>query len=80
MYTGRVCVDFSSSFCSYVKVALAWRHCSCSLSNSVSKFLSNLLVTASDIDFYLLASVSVLSFSDFILSISLQISALFNTL
>ena len=31
-------------------VALACRYCSCSLSNSVSGFLSNLLVTYSDVD------------------------------
>ena len=31
-------------------VVLAWRYCSCSLANSVSEFLSNLIVTYSDVD------------------------------
>ena len=55
-------------------VALGWRHCSCSLSNYVSKFLSNLLATASYMDFCSMDSASVLYSSDFILSILLKSS------
>ena len=80
MQTGRVLVSFSSSFCNYFMVALAWRHCSCSLSNSILKYLSDLLITYSDVNFFSMASVSVIYLSHFILSISLKCSALFNTL
>ena len=72
--------SFSSSSCSQFIVALAWCNCSRSLSKYVSKLLSNLLVTASDVDFCSMASLSVLYFSDFTLSIPLNSYALFNTL
>ena len=71
--------DFSRYYCSYFVVALSWRHCSCSLSNYVYKFISNLVITASDVDFFSMASVLVLSFSGFIISISLKRCTIFNT-
>ena len=59
---------------------LARRHCSHSLYNYFSKFLSNLLIKASDVDFYSMASISVLYFSEFILYILLKSSPLFDNL
>ena len=58
---------------------LIWRHSSHYLYNSVSKILSNLLVTASDVGFCSMFSVAVLSFYDFILSIFFKIYAIFKT-
>ena len=72
--------EFSSSSFSSFMVALSRQHCSCPLSNYVSKLISNLLSTSSDVNFRSMESVSVLSFSDFIFSISLTSSYLFNTL
>ena len=70
---------FSGSSCSYFMVALARQHCSCSLYNYVSKFISNLLVTDSDVDFCSMDSVSLISFSEFILYILVKCYAIFNT-
>ena len=60
-------------------VELAWRHCSHSLSNSVSKLFSKILMIDYDGDFCSMASVSVLYFYHFILYILLEISSLLNT-
>ena len=79
LYIGWVCVTFSSSSFSSFKAALAWRNYIFSLSNSIYKFISNLLNTAYDVDLCQMASVLVLSFSSFIISILLKISALFKT-
>ena len=71
--------EFSSSSCSYFMVPLDRKYFSCSLSNFVSKFLSNLLFAASYESFFSMDCVSVLSLSYFILSVSLKSSAIFNT-
>ena len=61
-------------------LVLSRRHCSTPLSNSISNFFSNFIITVSDVNLCSMASVSVISLSEFILSIPLKSSALFNTL
>ena len=63
LYTGWVCVNFTSYSCSYFMVVLSWRHCSRSLSNYVSKFISNLFITASGVDFVQISASDISSWS-----------------
>ena len=53
---------FSSSSCSSFLVSLSWWHCSCSLLNSDSKFISNLFITASYMDYVRISMFSLSSF------------------